>query len=44
MAKKNKLKNSGGIENAYFEISGCNESGANESGCLEVSMGRKGRL
>lgn len=39
MAKKNKLKNSGGIE-----ISGCNESGANESECLEVSMGGKGRL
>ncbi len=39
MAKKNKLKNSGGIE-----ITGFNESGANESGCIEVSMGGKGRL
>lgn len=44
MAKKNKLKNSGGIENAYFEISGSNESGANESGAFDAVAGGKGRF
>lgn len=43
MGKKRNM-NSGCIENAYFEISGVKESGANESGAFDAAMGSKGRL